>query len=98
MTIIRTFDQGKQEFKFSKKIIFITGISMVFLIIVEIWINNTLITYGSKMESISVSEKALKMENKILENELAKKTSLMNVATESAKLGFSQSVNVKYIR
>lgn len=98
MTIIRKFDQEKEGFKFSRKVIFFAGICAVFLILIEIWINNTLITYGAKMEKISILEKALRMENQILENEVAKKTSLKMIATESAKLGFSASEKVEYIR
>ena len=98
MTIIKRIDQDKPNYTLSKKLTFFIGICMVFLIIAEIWINNSLITYGVKMEKISVLEKNLRMENQILQNEIAKKTSLVNVATESAKLGFSSSEKVEYIR
>lgn len=98
MTIIRKIDQEKPSYKLSKKITSFIGISMVLLVIAEIWINNSLITYGSRMEKISLLEKTLRMENQILENEVAKKTSLTSVATESAKLGFSSSEKVEYIR
>lgn len=95
MTII------KKEFAlpvFSKKLIFLAVISISSLMVLEVWANNTVITYGDKLESITVLQKTLLMENQILENEIAKKAALTNIASESAMLGFSKSEKLEYIR
>ncbi len=99
MTIIKKFevvDQPKR--KISKKIYIPLGICLTALIVMEIWINNMMISYSDKLQNISTLERALKMENQILENQVARYSSLYNLATESAKLGFSWGEKIQYIR
>ena len=98
MTIIKKFDTEQSNKKASKKFIVPLGAILIVLIIVEIWVNNTLFSYGGKLQNISTLETALKMENQIIENDVAKHTSLTDVASESAKLGFSKVDNIQYIR
>lgn len=98
MTIIKQFDSEQQQKKFSKRFTYPLMFLIVVLVIVEIWVNNALITYGDKLQNMLSLEKTLKMENQILQNEVARSTSLYNVATESARLGFSRSEKVQYIR
>lgn len=99
MTIIRKFEQNTEEKrKISGKIILPVIFVFVFLLIVEIWVNNTLVTYGDKLQNISNLEKTLKMENQILQTEVSSQASLNDIASESAKLGFSLPENIEYIR
>lgn len=98
MTIIKTFDTEENQNKFPKKYIVLTFIGMLTLILIEIWVSNTAITYGEKYEKLSDLEKNLKMENQILENEIAKDSSLKAIASKGAELGFSPSSSIQYIR
>lgn len=98
MTIIKKFDPEKDKKGFSKRYIIITAATLFALILVEIWVSNTVVTYGEKFEKLSSLEKALISENQILENEIAKQTSLISVASKSAQLGFSKLQSIQYIR
>ncbi len=103
MTIIKTFDTNGDESKKEKKglprrYFVLGGLGIFVLIIIEIWANNTIITYGEKFERLSALAKGLEMENQILENEIAKQASLTNIASKSAKLGFSSEQSIQYIR
>ena len=99
MTIIRKLDIEQNPISKSYKR-FITPIAILLttLIIAEIWVNNTLLSFGDKLQNMSVLENALTMENQILQNQVAKLTSLNNLASQSAKLGFSKPENIQYIR
>mgnify|MGYP001561744553 FL=1 len=68
------------------------------LMLVEIWAGNNVIAYGEKFEKLSTLQKTLNLENQILENEIAKKESLNNIASKSAELGFSDPESIQYIR
>lgn len=98
MTIIKKFEPEEIKKGFSKKYIALILTGLLFLTIVEIWINNTVVTYGEKFESISRMDRVLSMENQILENEIAKNASLNSLASKSAELGFSKQESIQYIR
>lgn len=99
MTIIKTFDTDENSHKkIFGKYLYLVVISFFALILINIWANNTVIAYGEKYEKLAALEKNLRMENQILENEIAKNSSLGTVATKSAELGFSQSDSIQYIR
>ncbi len=98
MTIIKTFDTEKEQKKVPKKYIVLTVIGLFVLILVEIWVNNTVITYGDRFEKSSFLQKSLKMENQVLENTIAVNSSLQVIASESAKLGFYRQQSIEYIR
>lgn len=103
MTIIKKFDTGEAEkpksyFRFSRKFIFLVSVSLFILVLFEVWASNTVVTFGAKLERVSALAQSLRMENQILENEIAKRASLANIASESAMLGFSQTEGLQYIR
>lgn len=104
MTIIKKFDTSqvtKPKFafpNFSKKFIFFAAAGIFALIVLEVWANNTVVTYGDKLESITALQQSLQMENQILENNIAKMSSLTSIASESALLGFSKAEKLEYIR
>lgn len=97
MTIVKTFETQESR-KFPRKYIVLTTICLVALVLVEIWASNTAIAYGEKYEKLSNLEKNLKIQNQILENEIASSSSLKMIATKSAQLGFSVAVSIQYIR
>lgn len=98
MTIIRQFESQKVDNSLKlKKVSIILTICMIFLILVEIWMNNRQVVYGGKFEEMSRLQQSLKLENQILENEIAKEASLINIASKSASLGFSKPKKVSYL-
>lgn len=103
MTIIKKFDTSevkkpKSVFHISKKFIILSVISILILVVVEVWASNTVVTFGDRLERISALQQSLRMENQILENEIAKRSSIYSIASESAMLGFSKPSDVQYIR
>lgn len=98
MTIIRKFEQDPTPGKFSKKYILLLSVSLLILVLAEIWVNNTLLIYGDKFDNLSATRHYLNMENQILENQIARENSLENLSSKSAELGFLKSEDVEYIR
>lgn len=105
MTIIKTFEiedkkksSSESHHKLPRSYIFVVVASLFVLVLIEIWASNTVITYGEKYDKLSALQKNLKMENQILENEIAAKSSLGSIASKSAELGFAPSKSIQYIR
>jgi|SRR3989344_6169288 len=98
MTYIHKLDQQESKKKFPRKYVVLTVMGLFILTIIEIWASNTVSAYGEKYEKLAVLERNLKMENQILENEIAKNSSLTDIASKSAELGFSISQSIQYIR
>lgn len=98
MTIIKTFETEDTKRRFSKKYVILAIVGLITLTIVEIWASNTVVAFGEKFDKLTVLEKNLKMENQILENEIAKNSSLSSIASKSAALGFSPNQSIQYIR
>lgn len=98
MTIIKKFEPEQPKNGFSKKLVISIAGCLLVLVLAEIWVSNTVITYGEKFEKLSNLQKALISENQILENEIAKEASLTNLSTKSAELGFSKLESIQYIR
>lgn len=98
MTIIKKFDPEEYTSKFPKKYVVLAAVSVLILAIAQIWVNNTVVNYGEKLASIAKLKSTLEMENTFLENEMAGRLSLTNIATESSKLGFSKIESIQYIR
>ena len=98
MTIIKKFEPTETKKRISRKYLILVLIGIVTLILVQIGVSNNVIAYGEKYDKLSVLEKSLLTENQILENEIAKYSSLKEIASRSAQLGFSASQNIQYIR
>lgn len=98
MTITKKFDPDKEIKKFPRKYIVFIALILVMLVLVEIWVSNTTVAFGERFASISNLKKTLETENQILQNEIAKFSSLYNVATQSSQLGFSHPESIQYIR
>ncbi len=98
MTIIKKFEPEQPKNGFSKRLVISIAACLLVLVLAEIWVSNTVITYGEKFEKLSKLQKTLNSENQILENEIAKKASLTNLSTKSAELGFSKMESIQYIR
>lgn len=94
MSLIKKIDSKGVGFK---KYIFLGIFILLILGILEIWANNTMVNYGEKLVQINRLQENLKLENGILENELAKLASLDSIATQASQLGFSKSKAVQYL-
>lgn len=98
MTIIKKFYTEEINQKFPKKYIFLIAVSLLSLVVVQIWTSNTEVTFGEKFEQLSKLSQSLQMENQILRNEIARESSLEVIASKSAQLGFSKTESIQYIR
>lgn len=98
MTIIKKFEPIEQKKKNYNKYLIIVLAFLFTLTIGEIWASNNVIAYGEKYEKLFALENNLKMENQIIENEIAKNSSLGVISTKSAELGFSAGQSIQYIR
>lgn len=99
MTIIKNFEPEKEERKIflPKKIIVLGGFFIV-LVVAEIWVSHTVVSFSQELKKIDQLKDDLSFENQLLENEIAKLSSLTSIATSSASLGFIKPKQVKYIR
>lgn len=84
--------------KFPRTYIVAVIAGLFVLTLIKIWASNTAVAYGEKYEKLFALEKNLKMENQILENEIATNSSLATIASKSAELGFSPFGSIQYIR
>lgn len=98
MTIIKKFEPEQPKKGLPKKYISLMAAGIFILMLVEIWASNNVVTYGEKLDKLSMLTKTLSLENQILENEIAKNNSLQNIASKSSELGFSDPKSIQYIR
>ena len=98
MTIIKTFDTEEVKSKFPKKYLGLALMGLISLTLIEIWASNTVVAFGEKYDKLSVLGKSLKIENRVLENEISSLSSLKTIASKSSELGFSPITNIQYIR
>lgn len=98
MTIIKKFEPEEKKSIYSKKYGVLIGLVLFVLTIVQIWTSNTIVTYGERYDNLSKLSKSLLMENQVLENEIAKEAAITNIALGAARLGFSKSESIQYIR
>ena len=78
------------------KILKIGGIVFVIVLVLEIWMVNSLSTYGSKIEEMKIAQAKLELENRVLENQVARDASLTSLETKANELGFSSVKDPEY--
>lgn len=83
--------------KSRKKIVLVLGALIVFAVVLEIWAVNRLATFGLQISELEKNKNTLVLENQVLENEIAKKTSLLEVSKEASGLGFEKIKQIEYI-
>ena len=81
----------------TKKPIILSVFVLVVLALLQIWANNILVSYGEKFDGIGRLEQSLQLENQILENKVAKFSSLDSIATASSALGLMPTKDVQYL-
>lgn len=95
MKLLRKFETDSN---LGRKIIIIPIILIVCISILEIWIVNRLSTYGDQISNLEQREVSLKLENQILENQIAEKSSLLEIEKLSKSIGFNSNKNIEYIK
>lgn len=101
MTIIKTFEPEEEKGKSlwgTRTFASVFGFFLFFLIVAEIWVANTMANFGERFDEINKLQSSLEQENQLLENEISKYSSLLNIATSSAALGLIEGKSIKYIR
>lgn len=80
-----------------KKILIFLGLILLIVAVLEIWSVNRLATFGEQINKLERSKAALKLENKLLENEIAKYSSLSEAQKYAPHLGFENTKKVEYL-
>lgn len=80
-----------------KKILMFFGLILLIVAVLEIWSVNRLATYGEQINRLERSKAALKLENKLLEYEIAKNSSLSESEKYAPYLGFDTTHQVEYL-
>lgn len=80
-----------------KQIFFLFGIIIIMVTILEIWAVNRLATFGDQISKTNEAKNALKLENQLLENQIAQQSSLLQAANTAQALGFENIKNIQYI-
>lgn len=83
---------------FRKKVLVVLFLVVVVLIVIEIWAVNRLSDFGGKIAKIEQTKQALKLENQVLENQIAQSQSLSKIQEEAKKIGLDKIKNIKFIR
>ena len=86
--MLKRFNTGIQ-----KKYLLFAVLIILPLVLLEIWSVNRLATLGTEINKLENTSSALKLENQVLENGIAKRSSLQQVEAESIKLGFQKVRN-----
>lgn len=87
----------EDQYFIKRKLLFAVVLTFVFTAILEVWLANSLVTNGSKLEQIKESMSVLQMENRVLGNEVAKKASLPQVQSFASALGFGNIQSILYL-
>ena len=92
------FARFETENFFRRKLLIFVAILVVLAVILEIWVVNRLSTYGEKISKLEETKSMLTLENKILENEIAKNSSLSNMEKYTKNSGFEKIKDIQYLK
>jgi hypothetical protein len=81
-----------------KKLIIFCALLLIPLVILEIWSANRLATYGGKISSLGDIKSNLILENQVLENQIADKSSLLEVNQKARDLGLVTAHQTIYLQ
>lgn len=78
---------------------FIKVVILLFIlsIVLELWLLSRLSTYGHKINEMDMAKQQLELENQVMENTLAYKTSYKEIENTAEQLGFASIKNIDYI-
>lgn len=95
MKRIRQEEENRPQRKIAK-FIKIGAVLFFVVLMLEIWMTNRLSTYGSKIEEMKEAQAKLTLENQVLENQVAQKSSLLSLESKAGQLGFNSIKNPEY--
>lgn len=88
-----------ERFSFlKKKIPFLILLAFLIGVVTEVWAANRLSTYGEQIAKITQETQQLTLENQLLENEIAQKSSFNQVEKHAKILGFEEIQHVQYLQ
>ena len=74
------------------------AVMLVFLLgMVQLFVSNRLADLGEDIEREKLKTESLSLENRLLEEQLRQRESLVNVAEEAKKLGFIEVKSIYYL-
>jgi cell division protein FtsL len=79
------------------KLIFLTGIIIALLFVLQIINFNRYATWGEKLKTLENQERILKIENERLEKEITEASSLSSVKKRAESLGFRKASSYLYL-
>jgi hypothetical protein len=65
--------------------------------VLEIWLVNRLATYGEQLSKLDRLKVGLLLDNEILENQIAEKSSFNKIISQAKLLNFGKIKNLEYI-
>jgi cell division protein FtsL len=68
------------------------------LVILEIWSVNRLATLGSQINSLESTAAALRLENQVLDDQIAKRSSISRIESEAQLLGFQKVKTISSVK
>lgn len=80
-----------------KRILLVIFVLIIPAVVLEIWSVNRLATLGSRINNLEQTKAALSLENQVLENQIAEKSSLTKIEDASKQLGFQKIKSVVYL-
>lgn len=79
-----------------RKLVLVLFILITMGAMMQIWVLNRLSTFGERINQIERNKTALKMENQILENQIAQYSALQKIKVQAANLGFKSINQIEY--
>ena len=85
-------------FRFSRRKVTLSLLVLLPLgVILQIWVSNRLTTFGQEINQIERLRSQLVLENQLLENEIAERSSLKLMKVYATNLGFVSARNIEYL-
>lgn len=81
----------------NKRFLFLIGLIILFLVVLQIILSNLLISYGQRLKTLDVRLKELSEEQERLSRQLAENKSLMIIASKAEELGFVEVEKLIYL-
>lgn len=77
----------------------IIGLSILLVVLfVEIWVVNRTSTYGDEIYKLKQAQASLELENQVLSNKIAQKSSMILLEKKANILGFNTISQIEYIK
>ena len=85
------------NFHINKKLIGLSLLIILPLVVLEIWSINRLATLGVDINKMNATASSLKLENQVLQNQIAKRSSLETIDNNAKALGFQNIKSVQKV-